>query len=244
MESRYPTDSNGVPVLNRKDVEEEAENLLCFHDESLIEAPREVPVLSICDRLEREYDVRFNYDVDLNTKVHGGRTILGKCLPDELTVYVDTSLRADDNIFTFTLAHELGHLVIHQGLELKTPLPPDDQEVIERDYVTGRKILVTAVDWLEWQANRFASALLMPRSTFQLAISQQQTEMGITRNVGFVHVDREGYSLTDFEHLKSGISAFFRVSKTAVEYRMNDLGILHDRRYRNMKHISELFRRR
>lgn len=52
----------------------------------------------------------------------------------------------------FTLAHEIGHAVLHQG---------DRKNTI--DY---RKTIEEPSDRKEWEANRFAGALLMPRDEF------------------------------------------------------------------------------
>jgi Zn-dependent peptidase ImmA (M78 family) len=60
----------------------------------------------------------------------------------------NTSLLRDN----FTIAHELGHFVLHHD---HNTIP--DQEIVFNRYGSGL---------VEWQANRFAAAFLMPQNEF------------------------------------------------------------------------------
>lgn len=62
--------------------------------------------------------------------------------------------------YEFTLAHEIGHYQLHM---LGGELPPG-QFYLCRDPQTGK-------DWREWQAERFASFLLLPLSLLQPAVA-------------------------------------------------------------------------
>ena len=46
----------------------------------------------------------------------------------------------------------------------------------EHDLITGKKILKTKKDRIEWQANKFSSAILMPRMTIRNAVIQIQNK--------------------------------------------------------------------
>lgn len=88
--------------------------------------------------------------------------------------------------FRFSLAHELGHLVMH-----------------------ARKHGYT-----EDEANRFAGALLVPRSTLEYALREARLP-----------------TLSDFLQLKSTLG----VSVAALIYRARDLGIISAERYRSLQ---------
>lgn len=129
------------------------------------------------------------------------------------------SLLADDikqqNRYQFTLAHEVGHWV----LQAKDFLYDEDQINIfdqiktlsEKDMITclNRSIssnystLITDSDWLEWQANYFASAILMPKNVFLKELDE-------------LHCNSE------YEKLVI-LSQKFGVSKQAVKNRINNL---------------------
>lgn len=68
----------------------------------------------------------------------------------------------------FLLAHELGHMVLHKKLQL--PLVIDSPERY-LEFILG--ISEKACRRLEWQANRFAGALLVPQSALEHALQQQ-----------------------------------------------------------------------
>ncbi|RUJ24687.1 ImmA/IrrE family metallo-endopeptidase [Pseudomonas aeruginosa] len=87
----------------------------------------------------------------------------------------------------FDIAHELGHLVLHEG------------------QVTGDRKT-------ESEANRFASAFLLPRTTFMKAFPRRGSRM-----------DWPGLSEMKME---------FQLSKAALLYRAKSLGIIDEYQYR------------
>lgn len=87
----------------------------------------------------------------------------------------------------FDLAHELGHFVMHEG------------------QVTGDRVT-------ESQANRFASAFLLPRTTFAKSFPQRGSR-----------IDWKGVS---------DLKMKWRVSKAALLYRARDLQLISDDTYR------------
>ncbi len=243
MKTPYSLDKDGVPYLSRQNIENKAEEILCYWDDSLLHSPKATPLLELCQKLEKECSVRFYYGANLGSVKGETKKILGKCLPNDLRVYIDSILTDQAERFRFTLAHELGHLTFHRGLSLKSPLNPDTEDEIERDLVTGRKLLNTPHTILEWHANALAAAVLMPRSTVRHAVLQRQVEKGVHVNLGFVYVESNPHSIKDFEEMKSWLSLIYQVSRATAEYRMDDLGILIDRRNQNVKHVSEMFRK-
>jgi Zn-dependent peptidase ImmA (M78 family) len=67
----------------------------------------------------------------------------------------------------FTIAHELGHYFLHEGLEEHV----DQNFRVEwRNADTSR-----AVNWQKIQANRFAAELLMPTSFLEDDLNELQT---------------------------------------------------------------------
>ncbi len=74
-----------------------------------------------------------------------------------------------------TLAHELGHVLLHDftGEREDTPRPrqADDPDTASTTLCTPGAIGTwPRVDWMEWQANYASGALLMPRTAVQQAL--------------------------------------------------------------------------
>lgn len=233
-------DEFGVPVLNADDIELKAEEVIAYYDPDLLNRPALVPLLKFIERLHSEHSLARDYSQDLGVTKNGHK-ILGKTRIRPLGLFVDISL-ANDSRFNFVLGHELGHVVLHRRVDVKRT-GYDDQEMsdTEIDLLTGRKILRTPRDWLEWQAKRFASAILMPRATVRRAVVEAQSELGINNNIGMIVLENVGYSFRDYEAVRRQIELIYDVNATNAEYRLKELGILVDRRDLNTRHISELF---
>ena len=139
------------------------------------------------------------------------------------TILVDKALYDPDmeNVFRFTFAHECGHALLH-GRFCSSPENMKVYASQEKGYVirdTKENVsskdgyrLHTERDWLEWQANAFASAVLLPKSLVL------ETARIIKRGCSS---DVEYYTQC---HLT--LSDVFKVSRTAAFYRMKGLGIL------------------
>jgi Zn-dependent peptidase ImmA (M78 family) len=101
----------------------------------------------------------------------------------------------------FTIAHELGHWLLHEG----KPLIVDQSVMINRrDGVSSQ-----ATDQEEIEANHFAAALLMPKTFIADAITGHlRTGIGSR------------------EELVAALARDFDVSNEAMGYRLINLGVL------------------
>jgi Zn-dependent peptidase ImmA (M78 family) len=97
----------------------------------------------------------------------------------------------------FTIAHELGHYFLHEGLEKHVD---QNFRVAWRDADSSK-----AVNWTEIQANRFAAELLMPTSFMLRDLDSLQS------------IDRHTVAL---------LASKYVVSPDAMKIRLSQLGIL------------------
>lgn len=102
----------------------------------------------------------------------------------------------------FTIAHEIGHFVLHRNTQ---------SLFIDKKYNSGvyqrNERSSTGEDPQEVQANRFAAALLMPRSLVVAEVANSEFDLG----------DERG--LSELAHK-------FRVSTQAMAFRLANLGLL------------------
>lgn len=122
----------------------------------------------VFDYLYDDQGVGFRDDVDLGRQ--DGDKVLGKTLPRREMINVDITLKREGPLgrYRFTVAHEIGHWVLHRNLFLKDAsqgelFGQEDEEPgelisLHRDVfpAAGRSLPSE-----EWQANRFAIALLL-----------------------------------------------------------------------------------
>jgi Zn-dependent peptidase ImmA (M78 family) len=123
----------------------------------------------------------------------------------------------------FTLAHELGHHFLnHKRYMTREAIRA--QDIDQSQLITIPK---GEVERLEWQANTFASCLLMPKEEFQTAFGLLLQHLGIrNRGHGPLYLDSQRDNVTQFQTVCSSLSKYFNVSKTAIRLRMRALELL------------------
>lgn len=101
----------------------------------------------------------------------------------------------------FTIAHEIGHLVLHKG-ELFV------DQAVRVNFRDKRSSL--AEDQQEIEANKFAAELLMPREMIRREVEKCTTKKKVTTE----------------EQLMTELARIFDVSEQAMGYRLFNLGII------------------
>lgn len=138
---------------------------------------------------------------------------------DRNTILINEFLAKENNQehrLYFTLAHEVGHWYLQrkdayidsgqQSLFAQDTIKSNVNRYIDNIDILHRlkgKKLVTEEDWLEWQANYFASCILMPKKAF---------------TDEYLKLDEKNI----FEKIKV-LSEIFNVSEEAATYRMKDI---------------------
>jgi Zn-dependent peptidase ImmA (M78 family) len=103
----------------------------------------------------------------------------------------------------FTIAHELGHLLLH-GYRT----PHADKQFRLRDARSSEGSVLEEI-----QANQFAAELLMPRAMIMKAIER----------CGFQHAPANDVEEEQFEELVTKLAKDFRVSRQAMTIRLSSL---------------------
>ena len=163
--------------MNADDAREAARKLL--KDQNVTSAP--VPV----ERIARQLGVRVQYgplDNDLSGMAH---------IRDGVVIVGVNSLHAP-NRQRFTLAHELGHVVLHRSI-LEDNVHVDRVLLRDRDSSSG-------LYEQEIQANAFASELLMPTDLLNTVLGGRQVVL-------------------DDDEEVAALAKKFRVSESAMRFR-------------------------
>ena len=233
---KYQIDETGrlpeKPKYSQKELNNMAEDVLFASSDILgqnIQYP--IPTDKLTVIIERYVD-----DLDLYAdleKEYGDKNIEGVTifLPfKKPVVRISEKLQKfkfKENRLRTTLAHELGHVIIHNPLWQrefsKLQLPFDTTE--KRIQICKRKTLFSKdepnyehYDWIEWQANYFGSALLMPKKALHKFYKIFTTERGIRSQIS----DES----SDASDLISMLSQAFQLSNEAVRVRLKQMKIL------------------
>ena len=152
-------------------IERAAFNIVADFSPTTLSAEVSFPVFEFCEfALEDATGVVFGVE-DLPPGVEG--RFEGNSLIIDSNVYEEA--QEHDGRARFTLAHEVGHCVLHAS-ELRTLNHPSQSFV-----QLHRRKSIPAYRDPEWQANRFAGALLMPWQAVLAIDEEEQTSFEDSR---------------------------------------------------------------
>ncbi|WMY87444.1 ImmA/IrrE family metallo-endopeptidase [Pseudomonas shirazica] len=142
--------------------------------------------------------------------------------PPRIQIFADDK---DAPMARFTLAHELGHFYLGHDKYMRR------EQVSASDLESHHSVRMPRGDLerLEWQANAFASFLLMPTRAFLERLKLLALTYEIrNRGHGFLYLDNQGVNYRNYRLVTDNLSKHFNVSKTAVRLRLLSLGLLVD----------------
>jgi Zn-dependent peptidase ImmA (M78 family) len=131
--------------------------------------------------------------------------------------------------------------VLHRHLDPK--LIGDDRPLVDtrHELFFMRTAAKTDRQWIEWQANKFAAALLLPRPILKRTLVAIQNILEVP-NPGHIYVDDQPANLRDFDATIAQLSAHLGASKTMVRIRLTDLDLLTDARPQSQDPVQKTLR--
>lgn len=237
--------SNNVPVLSKEEIDNIAEKFLMDFNPEILVTPQPIDE----DRFLTEYlglEQDFQYlshcgcylgmlVFNDTNKVQVYDTYTGRAeyiSAKAGTVIIDNTLleEGQEQRYRFTAIHEGGHWIFHRKKYYRDMAQISVFDFFDMPNIQCRTVSVDPKfkpihkwndnDTMEWQANYFASALLMPKSmVFKICNDEEFIE-----HLKFMSWGNEkSYN----ELLIKKISKTFNVSKQAAEVRLNNLKIIN-----------------
>ena len=124
---------------------------------------------------------------------------------------------SDTNRVHFTLAHEIGHLVLHRKFLRKEFSSVDD-------YIDISVLSDKNIKRMEYQANVFASYLLLPERKFYYEVALLFKEYSITK--GRLYLDHQFCNRRNVSLILQRLSKKFQVSRQAIAIRLKNEKLL------------------
>lgn len=247
---KFNSKANGVPILSKNEIEYVAKMILEDYKPKHLTTPTALDIehLSECYAgLEMDYkDLTHDKSIlgmivfnDGYVPVYDAERNKAERLPvEEGTILIDNSLLEGDQRRRgrFTHCHEVAHWFLHKEIYVvdKNQLSFFDSKPRKTSIKCrtidiespGRKQLVTDDDWMEWQADYLASALLMPEDAFIKAVNDYIRLLGMEDwfKENGIDPDKDMWA----EGVAQGIAAIFDVSLTAAKIRLKNLGFKKD----------------
>lgn len=216
-----------MAYLSREEIEKIAESIVCQYKSAL------VPQKHLCYYIDpTELASLLGYSVDYQYLTKDG-SILGKTASGKLWITVydangnEIFYQLDDRTIliekrllfsprnigrkNFTIAHELAHQIINRKY-------PGTNREEHRIFCDHRRSAEHICDWHEWQADALAAALLLPKD----AITDAMFLFGLGDKMKVLSRKYSQYKYECF----CDMAAYLQVSRTALAYRMEQLGLL------------------
>lgn len=232
-----PTKIEGLKRLSSKQIDNIASNLLKEFNVNIVNYGLATPLFDLLKYLEHQYELKFKYSV-IEDDLKGD--MLGYYDSEKNEIIVNSSIK-DTPREPFIIAHEIGHFILHRTLKINSLIYNNFKDstfnFFEQSYV-----LMNPKNWIEWQANCFASSLLMPELSVKAILILTQKDLGISK-VGRIYLDEQECNKSDFREIVKRLSSHFNVSKLSVEYRLNDLKLIDKPQYVDSEGQKEFLRR-
>lgn len=151
---------------------------------------------------------------------------LGKCDFKEHVITINSSLSKHRQ--NFTIAHELGHIALHSSI-VENLFSIEDRES-DKNTIISKSIYGR----MEYQANTFASYLLMPNIPFMAEVNKLFKENWIT--TGRLYHDYQPCNIRDCNVVVGALSSKFNVSQEAVIVRLKRANLYIERERCNPLH--------
>ena len=241
---KYPMKQNGMYILKKSDFDDIADMVLEEYMPSVLTYPKTVDIEYLAEEC-------FYLDIKHDTIMPEGKvlgmiafadtkfdTIDCECIPrqielEEGTMLIDLSLIGRENRARkrFTEAHETSHWICHRSYHSPTNQSYDFRmnksliacrtENIEQYKKAIKNKVLSDSYWEEWQADKLAASILMPKRTFVIACSELLRTYQIRR--GYLI---PGMDTSYAKRIIAELAHMYDVSFKAAQIRMIDLGFI------------------
>jgi len=233
IKSAFKPIDNGNPLfvavsfLSKKDIDKIVKKELAIINPNILNNAVGLNVAKL------EQYLKDNLEITVDT-LSVSSPLLGSCDIKNKVIGIHPSLIGTKR-HLFVLAHELGHYVLHKDLKMDQT-SYDSFTDLEVNFRTNRYELTNAKHWIEWQANYFASALVLP----DIALVAQLLKFQNVNNLsnGALYVDDQIENRRIYNRALERLSYLFDVTKTSIIYRLKDLNMLQDNT--RLKSIGQL----
>jgi Zn-dependent peptidase ImmA (M78 family) len=219
-----------------KNIFEEDQRIVRYIDDSEIEATCHkilntisyesgvVSIDDICKWQKEENGLQVTLDAPKSNDLKQ-KEILGKISfnPAEIIVYDDPSSNKERR--KFTLAHEFGHWFLGHSAYMSGEFC----EAQDFDYENTTDIGVMDIMRMEWQANRFASCLLLPREQFMEDFYTIAEDIGLQdRGFGILFLDSQRCNIDAYYRVTNNLKRKYAVSRRVIKIRLKKFGVLNE----------------
>ena len=213
--------------MNKQHIEKKSNKLIedyFKHNNKSITAP--IPTIDILEYL--------GYDIDFRSDgLYKNKDILGGVIPKEKKVELNESLTKNEGRLNFTIAHEIGHIILHVNNEDNDFFFRSDNNCEDENKINDKKRKL-----IENEADQFAAYLLMPSSIIKESFFKYHKKPVNVAKFSFINFLLRKSKLQKAFLIARKISDtgnFNNVSKTAILNRLIGLRLIRGIPYQTYK---------
>ena len=169
----------------------------------------------LIDIITKELDLKLIIDQPLP------HNELGVCNFKEKTINISPTLQYDSPRWRFTLAHEIGHYILHESMCSQNMVNSiyDDEASLDTMISDNTPLR------LEIQANKFAVYLLIPEKLFIAHYALKHKQLNIPR-FPYLYLDNQPCNIKDCLRIFSHLGSLFNISNEMIKIKLKDMGYL------------------
>ncbi|MES2591754.1 MAG: ImmA/IrrE family metallo-endopeptidase [Bacteroidota bacterium] len=209
--------SYNIDRLSKAEIEKITKEELQKIDPKISSAVHTLSPKKLIEYLGNRYGISF---VDINST----SGLLGSCDIKNNIIGINSTIKGTSREL-FIIGHEFGHYLLHQKLSIGQAMY-DAFEDSEYNFRTGKNDLKNSRHWIEWQANHFASSLVLPSVPFLARLYSCQDSLN--KSHGKIYLDDQYNNVKDFSELIKKMSYLFNVTKTSIIYKLKEMELLND----------------
>jgi hypothetical protein len=204
-----------APFLKKQDIREKAAQFLeKYNPENTIPVP-----------LDDIVDLRWGITIAPVFQLQSRYDVVGFTSSDFKTIYVDADLYNNPRLearYRFTLAHEMGHVVLHADTLRKAMIRTiDDYTAFRRAMPEGER------SWFESHAYEFGGLILVPPEELErIAKERLESVLEIVERAKRMGWERDSYLEIALDKWANRIAPSFHVSWEVVQKRLNADGLV------------------
>lgn len=189
-----------IPYLTYSDIGKRAQDFLSEYHSSL-----ELPI-----PIEAIIDVKMGLDIVPFPNLYKDFGLSGYLSSDRTAIYVD-EIQSDqyEEKYRYTLAHELGHYVLHKSCYEELPFRSPDEYVEWRESITNEEI-----SWFETHGDWFAGYVLVPSCHLE-TVCHNVIAKHKTTFAKFKKIPEDFWS-----YVSNEVATYFEVNPPVVEIRI------------------------
>ena len=152
--------------------------------------------------------------------------VLGEIDFETKQIFISDSLSAGSPRWRFTVAHELGHILLHSNSITDSKIQALEEH-IDDDVSDSSFISNKTIARMEIQANSFASQLLIPAKAFLAEYYRLFQNLGV-RNFPNLMFDGTPWNDKLYDQIVGSLAIHFMVSKAAIDKKLQSLQFIKE----------------